>query len=551
MLSSDDSTQIENEEGEIDNIVVSHLPSWVLKMRQKIDDSRNKHDDAVRRILNLNQVMDNLSEKLEQFHPLLIKETNDDIKSKNVTYPKQELKMKHLPLDVLTEVFFYLQISDVFQFSNTSMSFSCLTKDSNYWKYLARTDYSYLFSFNRGNIKQESELNVIRTYLGKKRQCNSFIDSMKEQRCVPKHKQVDPRRYSRSEKSVSHPLPVFDARSSDGVGHSIGSIMSQSDTLSSDFRGIAHVVLEKMVQLTSSLFDDFNLEIVQNGVVTVLVSLLSNEESALQNYSCMILANLLLWESMVKQQPLNVKLKEGNVSEQVSACNGKRHLSILLTSPSASVNLATPKVNSSAAQKLTKAKTTSSIQGVCNKQASRALVCLFYPDKPIFDVSTPSTLTILKGTSLQSKYLPPLDVENVWKFPSSTSDQSVTHLLSLREQLNEETFARPWQFTYFYKSGAFKDQFIVNLRFYRDGVLAGRGIDSIGYFSMNGSTEVDIIGANLYLNKVYTRSASFAEVTEDWMHVTRSVGVANGDCHVKHVAYWSQNPSHCGYENAL
>lgn len=71
--------------------------------------------------------------------------------------------------------------------------------------------------------------------------------------------------------------------------------MSHADTLSTDFRSVAHKALQTLLTLTTDTEDPVFFKILSDGVVTVLASLLSNEEGALQNYACSILANLLCW----------------------------------------------------------------------------------------------------------------------------------------------------------------------------------------------------------------------------------------------------------------
>ena len=140
---------------------------------------------------------------------------------------------------------------------------------------------------------------------------------------------------------------------------------------------VAHRTLEAMHNITSSHSDPFQLKFVEEGAVTVLISLLSNEAGVVCHYSCSILANLLVWEarrnlrirrhhqqqghydesdddepdftSNTPSQPLPTKVGSGidattttfkPLRDQLEACGGKNMLVGLLTSPSASINLA-------------------------------------------------------------------------------------------------------------------------------------------------------------------------------------------------------------------
>jgi hypothetical protein len=147
--------------------------------------------------------------------------------------------------------------------------------------------------------------------------------------------------------------------------------------------------------------------------------------------------------------------------------------------------------------------------------------------------------------------------------------------------LMTDRVARPWQFTYFYKSGAFKDQFQVYLRFFSVHAIRGKGIDSIGYFTVDGRVETDIVGPKILLNKTYyhggdtpfhldsatsntsavdflsdiddpalAHTAANTTMLDQIMHLSNSgVGGGNGKgaattrdahAHVRHLAYWSE-----------
>ena len=162
--------------------------------------------------------------------------------------------------------------------------------------------------------------------------------------------------------------------------HKLSTLANQLALVSlfnSDFRVVAHRILEAMHTITSSHSDPFQLKFVEEGAVTVLISLLSNEAGVVCHYSCSILANLLVWEarrnlrirrhhqqqdhyeesddeesnftSNIPSQSLHTKVGSGidattttfkPLRDQLEACGGKNMLVSLLTSPSASINLA-------------------------------------------------------------------------------------------------------------------------------------------------------------------------------------------------------------------
>jgi hypothetical protein len=269
---------------------------------------------------------------------------------------------------------------------------------------------------------------------------------MKEQRSIPKYRSVEPHRHSKTETSITHPLPIFDSAiqsqrqdphrrmgsGSNPNNHQPQSqqmIMSRSETLNKDFSSYAHAALQKMFDLTADSDNLVNCKLALAGAVTVLISLLANEEGALQNYSCGLLANLLCWEAR-HRRPSSLSSTEENghnwerecwtqqqsrerwlsthirmfkdldlssidssssressrshtksvwvkLSTQIDACGGIKQLMSLLTSPSASINLAGNTAKSSGGFK--ELRMTASVQGVATKQASRALISLFYP----------------------------------------------------------------------------------------------------------------------------------------------------------------------------
>jgi len=312
------------------------------------------------------------------------------------------------------------------------------------------TDSPILSSSSDSSIK--SCRREIGEYLSNVYICVKFIHIMKEQRSIPKYRSVEPHRHSKNETSITHPLPIFDSPSpSQRAPHrrvdsssnhnryqpqsqSQQMIMSKSETLNKDFSSYAHSALQKMFDLTADSDQVINCKLARAGAVTVLISLLANEEGALQNYSCGLLANLLCWEARRRRpmQPvpssgagsledgrnwerecwmhqrsreswlcthirmfndldlssidsLSTRTSGGRgsgkawiqLSAQIDACGGIKQLTSLLTSPSASINLAGNTAKSSGGFK--ELRMTASVQGVATKQASRALISLFYP----------------------------------------------------------------------------------------------------------------------------------------------------------------------------
>ena len=678
----------------------SHLPSWVLKMREKITISRNAHADTELRIEQLNKNMDSLSAKLLVMKPKLNKNEPNCVstigftsnKSNGAESRQKELTRKgtpfySVPSDVFIVILEYLRVSQILNLDIISRTFQAILATSPYWNKVFPIYCPHLTYRLPAGAAARREFNMkalMQEYLKSVKICTSFIHTMKAQRSVPKHRTVQPHRHSRHERQVTHPLPIFDQESSSSgrsgiIGnHSSASsrysqqeyVMSHAETLSSDFRSVAHRALETLHSLTSDVEDPVIYKLVGDGAVTVLAALLNNEEGALQNYACGILANLLCWEarkllpmrgvvvstSHRQSSPALVSpctaytlaalfgMSAESVEQlaplalQLKHCDGIKMLTGLLTSPTASINLAVSSNRDRHSDGLTtlsantntntiassSCRNTSSVQGMCNKQASRALATLLYPAMPVpnpatagasISVFTPAAalllntkraaamhisgtgssgnaekIEVLLGTSTSPSkllllplpqqqlsthhnHLPtPLDVPPLpvvaplppvpavavhemdyalpiphvvtagippppaLPVPPVSSSSVVREKLRrgpvVGELFTSDTFARPWLFTYFYKSGSIKDQFTTYLRFLpssrnatgsgssdgkgystaetagavvQGGELRGRGIDNIGAFLLTGRAEADITGWSWYFHKSYVR----------------------------------------------
>lgn len=655
----------------------SLLPSWVLNMRSKIEASRLIYQDAEDRLLKINEDVSELTNKLQKLQPSLSQVSVSDGKAdtsaaplpaKNSERAVDQLLLHWLADELIREIFQHLSTAEVCRMRGLSRKYRSLLTSLDYWRSTAFLRYSFLFTHHthydlfsptvmtltsldevvggrrayrhyldllRRRCEREDAIavnahicGVIERYHRESSECQRFLSQMKEQRCVPKHKQVHPRRHHRSERGVTHPLPLFDS----STLMASDKIMSPSETLNSDFRSFAHHILEVLIALTSRLFDDFNNRLVEEGVVTVLVSLLANEEATVQNYACAVLGNLLCWESVAKTKTdvlrshssdadCEVRRYKIALIDQITTCNGHRQLALLLTSPSASVNLAVGKhynhYNPPTLPDSGRAST-SNIQGVCNKQASRALIGLFYPDAPVFsrtshthtsddwlserresnkpssDLSTGISVSTSVGGEGEAPY------KSIWKFttplppiqsmsssdnisllkPSprhrhylnnnptasaktTTSSSSIplpqahsTHqpLSPLQLFLLTDDTARAWQFTYFYKSGAFKDQFPAFLRFFSADCIRGKGVDAIGFFTLEGRIENDIIGQKVLLSKTYHHHIDTSDVAHTMREEKELRDIADpllstavredregvSQAHVRHLGYWSE-----------
>ena len=71
-------------------------------------------------------------------------------------------------------------------------------------------------------------------------------------------------------------------------------------------------------------------------------------------------------------------------------------------------------------------------------------------------------------------------------------------------------------FSYYTRSGVLKDEFIAYLAFSPDGRVRGKGCDAIGFFLLEGCSEVDILQSSYKFGKAYL-SQSELEESSRWL----------------------------------
>lgn len=198
---------------------------------------------------------------------------------------------------IIGELLDYLDITQIVTLECVSNSLKSVIAECSYWSrnILLYCPHKVKYSIPRIDLRD-----IIIKHIIKKNKCVEFICKMKNQRSVKRQDSIQPHRHNKNERSVTHPLPVFETRNNISNNTSVyggNMIMSRAETLNSDFRCVALKTLEIMFNITNCCVDHIvHNTLASEGVVTVLVSLLSNEASILQHYSCGILANMLCWE---------------------------------------------------------------------------------------------------------------------------------------------------------------------------------------------------------------------------------------------------------------
>jgi len=553
----------------------SYLPSWVTDMRSKLESSKRMHAATEDRIAGLRSSVNELTGMISTSTTQHVPDSaivNGSGIQEGVT---RRMHLLCIPPDTLCLVLGYIDIASVLSFEQTASEMKGYVQSSNFWLVTYFDQYPNFVLSDSANFRE---------FVISKAQCTAsslkFIRVMKEQRCVPRFRSLQPHRYSQSERTISHPMPVFE-RSSSAL------MMSRAETMGRDFRSFALSSLQTMCSLTSYELDPIHDRLSSEGVVTVLMSLLTNESGMLQQLSCEILANLLCWEARLvlncERIAANQRASIGAVSsspatrinqhmlmsivDQLQACDGRRQLLSLLTSPSASVNLAQSrsraqpvpgpgdvKRNGSRGQVII-ARTTSSVQGMACKSASRALVNLFCASEC---VPSPRRDAVIYGDhrvpKIESKLALHVEEEEERTCPRRWGWEALQSMGAATDVQSQDgsVTCRPWKFSYFHKSGFLKDSHDVWLQFSDEGLkMRGRGRDQIGPFFMKGYSEVDIEGLSWHVDKCYLNLSNHGIDGEDDVKIDEWVRNASGDwvtdsdlndwgkAHVTHTAYIS------------
>lgn len=398
-------------------------------------------------------------------------------------------KLYHISDDVLYVIISYLQLKEILQLDLTNKLFNTTLRNQGFWHRLGNRlvlQYNNVYSIQHHIVRKD-----IIQYEGMIDLALQFISRMKLDRASDRKKDIVPNRYSKSEKTVTHPLPIFGS----------DKIMSSAECFNSDFRTYALKSLGIISTITSS-YKDYSIEyMVNEGLLTVLISLLQNEYSILKELSCCCIANLLVWES--RRRRVNVgrttSEEKNALSFQLNTTGATKLIVSLLTSPSAKVNLHGLSNNRIVDGKIS-TMTSSSVQGVTTKEASRCLISLYQRNSPI---------------------------------PKS-------HIHCLNEIFLDKTVE--FQFRYFFKSGSLKDRFSAYLHFGRNRLIRGRGVDSIGVFILHGSQEIDISSSFYHIKKSYIRLEDYDITIDDYLRNPNEELPNNGTAivnHIIHNAYYS------------
>ena len=515
-----------------------HLPKWVLQLRAKVDASRARSEALSNNLEMLKANTEALGEIVSESKKAFAKRDKrvEDMaqrrKAHNRNYKDEAkyLPLEEIPSDVFAIVTSFMDLPSVGSLDSASKVTRKVLINSKYWdnlslqipmsSHIRRHSESVRKRRHTCQAEGEAVRGMVMGYFTNISRCVGFLLEMKDQRGRLKHRDVRPHVYSRNDKEVSHFLPLFENASTDGER-----IMSKSDTFSSDFRSVALKALKNLVYMSSLVEDEMvHRKLAENSAVTVLISLLANESEAMQQLSCTVLANMFAaealqlvpdkqsrteytWVQAVEEYGKATRSLGRELAHQMRMCDGHRVMMGLLTSPSATVSLASGK--------------NSSVQGTSNKAAARALVNLFCPSMPILREQ-------VVGES-----------EN----PIST------------ELLLEWPRVRAWRFAHYSKSGSLRETYLVYLCVSPDLFVQGRGSDDIGFFHLSGGAQRTIAGWTWLLHKTYVTENMFeahendpehmADRIQNWLLMdgtdtvdTAQQSSARARAHVSMTCYW-------------
>ena len=140
--------------------VQSHLPTWVLRMREKIATSRSAHADAELRIDDLSKGVDSLGlqlakmEKTRKIPPVgiattIAQEHKPDSKSSMKKYPV----LYDIPSEVFSYILEYLRIEQMMRLGMVSKAVKIMVAECSLWSQLLPLYCPHLIKWDSNPIK--------------------------------------------------------------------------------------------------------------------------------------------------------------------------------------------------------------------------------------------------------------------------------------------------------------------------------------------------------------------------------------------------------------
>lgn len=166
----------------------SHLPSWVLAMREKIDESRKFHEHTESRISILNSSLSDLSSKIESSKLItgtksrasLAIPSSEEVKE-NAPKKFPAFMFNRFPVDVLEVIMSYFEsLSTLLVMYQTSKKLcETISFASNFWSKQLLINCPHL---EYDSIPRNMHVAIVLSQVSASNECVAFIRQLKEQR---------------------------------------------------------------------------------------------------------------------------------------------------------------------------------------------------------------------------------------------------------------------------------------------------------------------------------------------------------------------------------
>jgi hypothetical protein len=476
----------------------SYLPDWLLDMKKNISNSKEIYTQTNQRIEGLKSRTVSLGNRIGETRP------NKVIENVRKT---PDFLVHDLPMDTFIIVARYLDLKSLVIFENISKVLQKVVNNSDLW-------FSYFKDMYPDIILSNS------------RDCKKFIVDLAQYGVIG----IKFVRLMSSNRSLAHSRS-FETQTNDLH-------LQKVETMTKDFRTFALVSLRALSVATCHEKSRIHSVLLEEGIIRVLISLLSNESCLIQQYACDIISNMLSWEALTLRTS---SLDGESVSTQLQICDGRRQLLSLLTSPSATVILSQsirhdhPYRNEAMNGIGSVTKTTASVQGMANQSASRALVNYFCFDYPILSQNREDLFQSFGQNSH------PTFEGDSFRLKCETEASCLPY---------SSEKSHPWRFMYYHRSGFLKDTHDVWILLSKNrDSLQARGVDEIGPFLVRGTIESGFGNFSWHLDKYYLQSAfleSSLESLEVWIQNVENYWLDDEE-------FWSigrKSVSHVGYRSS-
>ena len=217
-----------------------YRPAWLIASALSLASSNENREKAESKLLSIKETTVGLEDRLIQCGvKSMISNVQAEIKEETEQWSSvssSSSTRRGIPLncDVFTLLMENLTLIDIMNLETTCKEVRKISFECHFWTNLIKRLYPSLCAdMIDSECSSTAWVCTARDFVISRAktesQCIRFVRTMKRERAVPRHNSVNPRRYTKSEKSVTHPMPVFE-------GFKSNKMMSTSDTMDRDFR---------------------------------------------------------------------------------------------------------------------------------------------------------------------------------------------------------------------------------------------------------------------------------------------------------------------------